>query len=321
MSSSSSSELSRLRARLARYRKSAQACGDEDTACVNTWYTKIAAVSARIAELTRRRGGSVISRKGGKRSRCRRAGKVRRNLMQQITKCADDDARCVRRLFRRVAKVNRGANARRCKRRSGRKTSRKPAVQLLVDPLSLPNPQWQLEYTCVGLKSVFGQWLRRQHLIRAYFLNEAHRCEPADTSCLRAYYQKLVAIHVRVNRNRQRYVRRITRCDLCAGIKVRFNRWLKRQRSRRARLHLQLGLCRPHDTECMQNRLNRLAAISAAIVKRRAEVLKLHADCNWGVTTTTTGRPATPAPSRLTSAASALSLSVLALLAMAFFVF
>ncbi len=102
---------------------------------------------------------------------------------------------------------------------------------------------------------------------------------------------------------------------------MRFNRWLKRQRSRRARLHLQLGLCRPHDTECMQNRLNRLAAISAAIVKRRAEVLKLHADCNWGVTTTTTGRPATPAPSRLTSAASALSLSVLALLAMAFFVF
>ncbi len=302
--SSDRSELSRLRALLASYRKSATKCGDEDTACINLWYNKIARVSARIAALTGRAGRKSST---SKKSRCRRAGRVRRNLLKQITKCADDDARCVKRIFRRVVKVNRSSRRRRC--RASKASVKK--VKLLVDPLSLPNPDWQSEYTCVGLKTVFKSWLRRQHLIRAYFLNEAHQCAPADTNCLRAYYRKLVVIHDRVHRNRQEFVRRISQCDACAGIKVRFNLWLKRQRSRRSRLHLQLGLCRPHDTSCMQNNLDRIARITAGIASQRATILKLHSDCSLNITI---ARPITTAPAARFSSASTTAASLVAVL-------
>jgi hypothetical protein len=212
-------------------------------------------VSGRVVRTTRRRTTrrrasratrkprSVTRRRRVVSSLCRGVSRRRRCVLKQIAACADDDSKCVRRLFRSVAKLN----------SQGCRATKAKVAPKVVDPLTIPNVLWQNEFTCSGLNNAWKRWLSRQRKIRAYFLAQAHACAGSDTTCLRAYYRKLVVIHQRIARHSKDFVRRMSRCDSCAAIKLRFARWLKRQISKRARIHLQLGLCSNTDAECMQN--------------------------------------------------------------------
>ena len=225
--------------------------------------------------------------------------------MRQVAKCADDDTGCVRKLFRRIRTAKSvGPACKKVVKKSLKKKIVKKAV-IIRDPLAIPDVDWQREYTCSGLNKRFKAWLRRQHLIRAYFLREAHRCQPEDAVCLKAFYRKLVIIHRRIRSNRSIFLRRMNRCDRCSAIKLRFMKWYRRQVSKRRRLHLEIGLCEPWDHECMDAHVQRILAIQKAIKYRWNQVLDLHHGCANSVNGTTVSR--TQAPFREFSGASALS--------------
>lgn len=283
-----------------------------DTKCIDLVYTKIASISRKIARLTGHRSHSS----------CVTSVSSRRSLLKQIQQCADDDARCVQRLFRRIASLNR-AQPRRCRRKLRKRLEKKQKKAAVVrakksvlkpheDPFLIPNPHWKAEYTCVGLKNVFNQWLKRQHKIRAYFLAQAMECSPSDTSCLRAFYRKVVVIHKRIERNRDSYTRRISRCDSCAEIKLEFSRWKRREHAKRQQLHQEIAQCPAGDHVCMQKYVDRIKAIQKEIKLRLQRVLNLHKDCVFAKPTSEpTG------PQSRTAAASALAPHALVVAAVA----
>lgn len=179
-------------------------------------------VSRVIRKSTRKSTRKTSRRRKTSRKsrRCAAINKRRASLLKQISACAEDDSRCVRKLFRLVAKLNR--KRRGCKSAGARRVK-------VVDPLSIPNVDWSKEYTCSGLNSAWKKWLSRQRKIRKYFLAHAHACQGSDTTCLRAYLRKLVVIHNRIREQSGHFVHRMAMCDSCQAIKLRFKRWLKRQ--------------------------------------------------------------------------------------------
>lgn len=164
------------------------------------------------------------------------------------------------------------------------------------NPFLLKDVNWRKEYTCVGLKKAFNAWLYRQHKIRAYFLKEANECSSEDTSCLRAFYKKVVAVHQKIRLHRSQYVEYINKCDSCQALKMRFMRWRARQTAKRRQLHLEIALCPEGDHECMQVQVDRIKSIQEEIARRLKEILQLHTDCVFSKNgTATDGKNKKPA--------------------------
>jgi hypothetical protein len=179
-----------------------------------------------------------------------------------------------------------------------------------VDPLAIPLVDWKKEYTCAGLNKAFKAWMSRQKKVRAYFLHQLHSCQQSDTSCIRGYLRKLVFIHQTNKKGTEEFAHRMTKCDTCALIKLRFARWLKRAISRRARAHLSMGLCSNTDSECLDRHVARVRAITIEIQARRKKVLAEHGECVKATTTTKAAPPATSAPPVRASSASTIMASI-----------
>lgn len=313
-----------LRRQLRSWRARALKCGDIDAKCVDHVYKKIAEVSAAIGRLTHHHHI--------KHGRCAHSTRSRKVLLKQIAHCSDDDARCVKKLFHRVARINRSQSDR-CRahnkkhhkkhhhhefvpkhlRSKERTKTPRHILGSSRDPFTIKNINWRLQYTCKGLNDKFNQWLERQHRIRAYFLAEAAACGSDDTDCLRGYFRKVVSVHRVIRRNREKFARRLSRCDVCGAIKVRFRKWYRRQRSRRKRIHFQIALCTPGDHGCMQNHVNRIKAIQAEMGRRLKKVLALHKECVFSKIVPTMSH--TEHPIDRASAASMNSFSMLAIIA------
>ncbi len=172
--------------------------------------------SRRVSRRAARRAAKRAARRAARRTRvsrrCKRVQKKRSVLIKQINACPDESARCVRRLFKKVARLNRNRG---CK-------SPKPSVstRVFVDPLAIPLVDWKKEYTCAGLNKAFKAWMSRQKKVRAYFLHQLHSCQQSDTSCIRGYLRKLVFIHQTNKKGTEEFAHRMTKCDTCALIKV-----------------------------------------------------------------------------------------------------
>lgn len=123
------------------------------------------------------------------------------------------------------------------------------------------------------------------------FHAESKRCESSDLSCIQQNFRSIIRIQRAIHRGRTLFADRISTCDRCAPIKLRWYRWLRRQRARRHRLQLAACRCEEADHGCMQRKVDRIKRIQAAIAKRRAEALALHGRCI--VVPSTTAAPAT----------------------------
>ena len=306
-------QLAKLRRSLRLERAKALRCGDIDTKCIDRVYEKIASISRQIAKLNKRHAHV----RGLSARKCSTSSRARRNVLKQITRCADDDSQCVKRLFRRVAHITR-KQSHKCKRKERKEhkkrkehkervTVRKSSVD--SNPWAIKNVNWRQEYTCTGLKKSFNKWLRRQHKIRAYFLNEANECEGSDTTCLRAFYKKVSLIHAKIRHNRGLYVQYISRCDSCQALKLRFMRWRAHQKAEITQLHLEMRLCASGDHKCLQIQVDRIKAIQTEIHRRLKEILALHTDCVFSANITV----APTGPNRSSGAMASASVSALLL--------
>lgn len=286
-----------LSRRVKKAKRAASRCGDIDSKCVDRSYKKVFRMSRELSKLRRKCGSS-------KRWSCKRLGawvrrqhRKRKRLQRRTMKCSDEDNGCVQRIVRSMLKLGRKIKRRqrRCRREGSMLREQRPRFKVVIkDPFSLKNVAWKKKFTCVDLKSAFDQWLKRQRTIREYWHQQSCQCSLHDTSCIRMHYRKILHVQRRIRRNRNAFTRRISNCDECQGLKIKFDRWLREQRATRHALHLSVCKCPSRDHECMQEHVSRIKAIQRNIKKRRKEMLALHRPCILTVKNT----PTTKAPSQ-----------------------
>lgn len=290
-----------LRARMLALHKRAARCGDTDSACVDRIFKKISTVRNQLVTLRtsvcQSVSGSVRKCKRGSFKSFLRARRARINRMAR--KCSDEDDQCItnamnllialnsdvsrqRRLWRRSCR----SSKRSAKRRSSTTTTTTTTINAWV-----PRRVWTHEFTCPRIKAGFKKWLASQEARRKAFHDDSCKCKPNDLSCLRMNYQSIIHIQRRIRRARSLFADRMSRCDVCAPIKVRWFRWLRRQRARRHKYQLAACRCREDDTNCMQRNVDRIKRIQANIKTRRAQALALHGKCQTATTTTKAGTP------------------------------
>jgi hypothetical protein len=130
------------------------------------------------------------------------------------------------------------------------------------------------------MRRKFKRWLHYQNLRRNALHLEACHCHPLDTSCLRMAFSQIVHTQNRISKARTEFANQLNACDSCAPLKLKFRRWLRRQRRRRLRIHNSLCRCRPSDTECAHRRYQRIVRLQKKIEERRSLVMHLHGDCS-----------------------------------------
>jgi hypothetical protein len=92
-------------------------------------------------------------------------------------------------------------------------------------------------------------------------------------------FQSIIHIQRTIHRGRTLYADRMSTCDRCAPIKVKWARWLRRMRARRHRLQLDACRCDENDTGCMQEAVNHIKKIQERILRRRKQAFALHGEC------------------------------------------
>jgi len=285
-----------LRRQLLGLHRQAARCGDTDTACVDRVFNRIHRVRRGLSSL--RCGARARPRT----VRCTRRmsfqdfSEARRARISRIAaRCGAEDEACVSAALNLLVAINsdlprqRRIWRRSCPRAAARRlpvpTTRSatdaPLERNTEDAASIWAQQrsWTHEFLCSRIRRGFRRWLHFQIQRRASFHRESSLCNPSDLPCLHMNYQAIIRIQRTIRHARTLYAKRISRCDECAPIKMRWHRWLRRQRTRRHRLQLQACRCPESDPACMQRQVDRIKRIQVAIRTRLRQVLALHGSC------------------------------------------
>jgi len=288
-----------LRKSLLVLHKRAARCGDTDTACVDRVFKRITGVRRQLAQLrktgcnSKRTTVNNINVSIENKGNCARGTfdefmeRRRDRISRMSRKCNDEDDQCITTAMNLLIALNGDVDRqKRIWRASCPKIEPTPVVKVPMarKPTLPPNlwvhrRSWTHEFTCDRIKKGFRTWLAFQKARRSQVHDESCRCDANDLPCLRMNYQIIIRIQRHIRHNRNLFADRISSCDRCAPIKIRWQRWLIRQRARRHRLQLEACRCDENDTECMQRRVNRIKKIQRTIRTRRAQVLALHGSC------------------------------------------
>jgi hypothetical protein len=265
----------------------------------------VSSLFGRIARLRRRlsaRKCRALSSSSSS-SRCRPGTTFRKFLANRrarisrlAQKCGDEDDACIRNAMNLLVALNGDLDR---QRRIWRKSCA-PGVRMIVKTPKkinksvsvvkfIPRSVWTHEFTCERIQRGFRLWLASKISQRRAFHKESKECESSDLPCIQQNFRSIIRIQKSIHRGRTLFADRISTCDRCAPIKLRWQRWLKRQRERRHRLQLEACRCDESDHGCMQRRVDEIKKIQAAIKARRAQALALHGKCL--VITTTTRSP------------------------------
>lgn len=278
--------VTRLAQRVNKAQDFAKKCGDTDIQCTDNRYRRVFRQKGRLNRARRRCAPRKFScEKDDLFKWIRTQERRRRRIEKRAIRCADEDVVCTRHNMHQIQRLNerivRVQNRCQVVALQHIQTIEPRVIKRWVfgDPYSAANVDWKKEFTCVNLKTKFQQWLARQRNIREYWHQEACFCSTSDSSCVRAHYKKIRTVQMRIRRNRSAFARKISNCDECEGIKIKFSRWLARQRRRRHSLHLSVCRCPPRDNLCMQEHVDLIKAIQERIKRRRAQVLAAHGSC------------------------------------------
>jgi hypothetical protein len=191
------------------------------------------APTRKIASIKRSlvRAGCVLRRECNlKRLRARRT-----RLQAASSKCADDDASCVRENIRRLTKVNR--RIRKCKKKQQQNVKIVYVVKKVVKK-QIPvrkckgwvhQSMYRNAVTCDSLNKKFNTWLAFARCRRQRNFELSHRCRSSDTGCLRRSFRMIRKVQRQITDAHNEFGTLVERCDRCAGIKIDFRAWLLRQ--------------------------------------------------------------------------------------------
>jgi len=284
-----------LRRALRRAQKAATRCGEVDEGCVDRTYRRITRLRARLAKSVRRCSVTGTATVGV--TACAHVPRVvarlrrRRVILQaRVPNCGSEDNACVTSILRRVLRINRKirANNLRCKVSPLDVVTQQATCPKPLQPLQwVHSNMWKHSITCNEMQAKWKTWLAFTKERRRRLHCESCRCDPLDVSCLRMAFVQIVHVNRQVRDARTRFANMLRVCDRCAPLKLRFRRWLHRQRARRLRLHLEICRCRVDDVNCAARRVQRIKNIQQNIRLRRQMVMALHKDCH---TTTLAGQ-------------------------------
>jgi hypothetical protein len=136
--------------------------------------------------------------------------------------------------------------------------------------------------TCDRINFKFRKWVKYQKCLRQRYFLEAMRCASDNIPCLRRTYHSIRRIQHRLSHGHDEFGVLISKCDECAPIKLRFRKWLLRERRRRHRAHLRACACAQLDVECLAENVNEIKSLQDKIDLRRHNVMLLSADCHAG---------------------------------------
>merc|ERR1711991_677936 len=139
--------------------------------------------------------------------------------------------------------------------------------------------KWRHAVTCNGMRKNWAKWLKYMQEKRRRLHCQSANCNSLDTSCLKMTFRMLVHVSRRVRDARTVYSDHLMVCDKCGPIKLRFHRWVRRQRRRRLELHEQICRCEMKDVNCHASKVLKIKQIQQEIIRRRHVVMHLHNSC------------------------------------------
>ena len=221
----------------------------------------------------------------------KRQRRRRRTLQAQVAQCGDEDNKCVSVLLARVLRLNRlmRRTMKRCNVKKVEEETKVTCKKPLEDLKWVHSSLWKKEVLCDDMKRKWREWIAFTNERRRRLHCESARCDSLDESCLRMSYMQIVHLAKQVAKERDEFTDHLRVCDRCGPIKLRFLRWLKRQRAKRRRLHLEICRCRVDNIMCHAVRTLAIRKIQREIKRRRYIVLHLHRSCSGKTTTTHNG--------------------------------
>lgn len=289
-----------LRRRLLHLHKRAARCGDEDSACISNVFAKIARVRRHMARARRHvcSGGSLhISTRDCHQSFSEYLAARRARINRIARRCGDEDDSCVTTSMELLMALNKDhARQRRLWRQSchfdssavshhghisAAAIARERARQHMHMPEEkwVPMKVWTHEFVCSRIRSGFKRWLKSQERRREMFHRDSAKCHQSDLACLHMNFQSIIHIQRAIHRARNLYSKRMASCDVCAPVKIKWTRWMHRQRLRRHRLQLEACRCDENDPTCMDEKVKEIKRIQHHMRERRRRAFQLHGEC------------------------------------------
>merc|ERR1712137_1278716 len=286
-----------LRRRLLKLHKRAARCGDEDSACIERVFRKIARVRKAMATLRHCKGGSpAISRKDCTKSFDEYMAARRARINRIAQKCGDEDDACVSTSMELLIALNKDHRRQRslwrrsCGRSAGSSSSSHVSAEAIrrekkrqnydvPEEHWVPMKVWTHEFVCSRIRSGFNRWLKSQANRREMFHKESGKCQHSDLACLRMNFQSIIHIQRKIHRARSLFASRMATCDRCSSVKVKWSRWFHRMRKRRSRLQLEACKCHENDAACMQEKVDEIKTIQKRMRERRKKAFQLHGEC------------------------------------------
>lgn len=284
-----------VRRSLRNYQRKALRCGEVDESCVQRTYKRIAFLRTRLAKVRRqcniRKSSAKIIPCANWERWVRRQRRHRARLQAQVAQCGDEDNKCVSVLLARVLRLNNlmRSTMKRCKVTQVPQHTQVSCAAPLSPLKWVHSTVWKKQVMCDDMKREWNRWMTFVNERRRRLHCESANCNSLDQSCLRMSYMQIVHLSHKVAVARDEFTRHLERCDRCGTIKLRFLRWLRRQRAERQRLHLEVCRCRPDNIMCHAVRVLAIRKIQREIKRRRYVVSHLHDSCSGKTTTTLNG--------------------------------
>jgi len=226
-----------------------------------------------------------LFRRWMRRMRARRA-----RLQSLSSTCGDEDQQCVARTMRKVLRLNKRIAARRlrCHRKPETVASNSWVKTDTVHHV-ITKSVWRHALDCEAMRSGFARWLSNRRTERKRIHDSICRvCSPRDAECVKERYRRIMAIQHSIKSGRSEYVALVTKCDRCAPLRLRFERWVALQTRRRKRLHAEICKCSDTDTKCVLRRVLRIKRIQQRIKDGRKHIFHLNEHCQDDVLLTAT---------------------------------
>jgi len=208
----------------------------------------------------------------------------RAHLQKMASACESDDQNCVRSHMRQLLLISWAirVNAKRCKHKVHDAVHEHHLVHC---PPWVHASAYRHAITCDMINKNFRKWVKYQRCLRQRYFMESQRCASDNIPCLRRTYHSIRRIQHRLSHGHDEFGLLISKCDECAPIKLRFRKWLLRERARRHRAHLRACACATLDVECLAENVDEIKSIQAKINLRRHNVLLLsdHCRADWQV--------------------------------------
>jgi len=300
----------RVRQRKQRLHRSAKRCSVRNVGCTKRFARRIARINRAIRRHSKRCTAGRRHSRCSKRSvrRWLRRARARRTRYQSLTtSCDDEDSGCVKRYMTKIMRLNRGI-ARRQRRCGIKSKAFKRNSWAVTDTVHhvITESVWRHAIDCEAMRDGFARWLKYMRGERKRLHdNVCKDCSPRDTQCLRERYERIMALQHAIKKGRTEYTALVTKCDACAPVRLRFERWVKLQTARRKRLHAEICNCADTDTQCVVRRVMRIKKIQQRIKDGRAHIFHLNEHCKddtneesflGPLPTSATVAPATAAP-------------------------